>query len=55
MQAAVTFDPKAAKGLDASLKTLGGEPFGQVLLVAAALGLVAFALWSFVEAAWRKI
>ncbi len=55
VRAAVTYDARAAKGLDASLKSLAGQPYGRVLLVAAAVGLVAFALWSVAEAAWRKI
>jgi hypothetical protein len=55
LQAAVTFDPKKAKGLDAALKSLAGHPFGPLLLVAAAAGLLAFGLWSFVEARYRKV
>lgn len=55
VDAAVRFDPGAAKGLDASLKTVAGQPFGRVLLLAAAVGLLAFALWSFVEARYRKL
>lgn len=53
--AAVDFDPKKARGLDASLKTLAHQPYGKVLLLAAALGLLAFSLWSFVEARYRDI
>lgn len=55
VDAAVRFEPDQAKGLDASLKTLGQQPFGRVLLLAAAVGLLAFALWSFIEARYRKI
>lgn len=55
VQAALRFEPGKAKGLDASLKTVAGQPFGRLLLFAAALGLVAFALWSFLEARYRKI
>ncbi|MGZ6826078.1 MAG: DUF1206 domain-containing protein, partial [Mycobacteriales bacterium] len=55
VDAAVTFDPDKAKGLDASLKTLAQQPFGTVLLLAAALGLLAFGLWSFVEARYRRV
>jgi len=54
IDAAYRFDPQKAKGLDASLKTLAGQPFGQVLLFAAAVGLLAFAVWSFIEARYRK-
>lgn len=55
VDAAVRFQPDKAKGLDASLKTVGHQPFGRVLLFAAALGLLAFSLWSFIEARYRKI
>jgi hypothetical protein len=55
IDAAVRFNPDKAKGLDATLKTLAHQPYGQVLLLVAALGLVAFALWSFVEARYRKL
>jgi hypothetical protein len=52
--AAVTFDPKKARGLDGSLRVLAGSAWGQVLLVAVALGLVAFGLYSFAESRYRK-
>lgn len=55
VDAAVRFDPRKAKGLDASLKTVGQQPFGRVVLFLAALGLLAFAVWSFIEARFRKI
>ena len=55
IDAAVRFEPQKAKGLDASLKTLAHQPFGRVLLFVAAIGLLAFALWSFIEARYRKI
>lgn len=55
VDAAVSFDPNKAKGLDAALRALAKEPFGQVLLVLSALGLIAFALWSFAESRWRRI
>jgi hypothetical protein len=54
VKAAVQFDPAEAKGLDAALKSLAQEGYGQGLLLLAALGLLAFALWSFIEAAYRK-
>lgn len=55
VDAAVRFNPNKAKGLDASLKTVAHQPFGRILLFAAAVGLLAFALWSFIEARYRKI
>jgi hypothetical protein len=54
-RAAWTFEPEKAKGLDASLKTVAQQPYGQGLLFATALSLICFALWSFAEARWRRI
>ena len=55
LDAAARFDPAQAKGLDASLKTLAHQPYGRVALFAGAVGLLAFALWSWIEAAYRKL
>lgn len=55
VQAAVTFDPNKAKGLDAALKSFAGHAFGRGLIGLAGLGLLCFGLWSFAEARWRKI
>jgi len=42
-------------GLAEALNFLQGLPFGQVLLAAIGVGLLAFALYSFIEARWRRI
>jgi hypothetical protein len=55
IQAALTFDPKKAVGVDGALKRLAGEPYGPFLLALVAVGLLAFGLFSFVEARWRKV
>lgn len=55
VKAALDFEPQKAKGLDASLKTLAGQAYGPYLLFAAAVGLLAFAVWSFIEARYRDI
>lgn len=55
VDAAIRFNPDKAKGLDATLRTLAHQPFGRVLLLVAAIGLLAFALWSFIEARYRRI
>lgn len=55
VEAAATFDPEKAKGLDAALKQVAGQPFGPVLLGLTALGLVAFGVWSLVEARYRRL
>jgi hypothetical protein len=55
VKAAVQFRPKEAKGLDASLQSLSQQPFGKVLLLLVVLALLAYAVWSFVEAAYRRL
>ncbi|MCW2606867.1 MAG: hypothetical protein JWO60_1560 [Frankiales bacterium] len=54
VSAAVQADPKKAKGLDAALQSLAEQPFGKVLLGLAVLALLAYAAWSFVEAAFHR-
>lgn len=53
--AAVTADPEQAGGLDDALATLAGLPFGQVLLVAIALGFVAYGVYSVARARLAKL
>lgn len=52
--AAVEFEPDKARGLDGALRTLAGQPYGQTMLVLAALGLVAFGVYGFAEARWYR-
>lgn len=52
--AAVQFDPSRAKGMDETLRSFAATPAGPVLLIAAAVGLLLFGLYSFCEARWRK-
>lgn len=54
VRAAVLFDPKQAKGLDAALQTLAQQTLGTLMLAVAVASLLAYALWSFVEAAFRR-
>jgi hypothetical protein len=49
VQAAVTFDPRDAKGIDGVLKSLAAEPFGSLLLGLMAGGLAAFGVFSLIE------
>jgi Domain of Unknown Function (DUF1206) len=42
-------DPSKATGFDGAVKALSHPPFGQVLLVVAALGIAAFSVYSFVR------
>ncbi|HVF04857.1 MAG TPA: DUF1206 domain-containing protein [Frankiaceae bacterium] len=55
VQAAVTFDPKKARGLDGSLRLVAQQWYGRPLIFAVAIGLVAYGVWSCVEARYRKI
>lgn len=55
IQAAWTYDAKKAGGFDAALKTLAGQPYGMLLLGIMAVGLLAFGVYGFAEARWRKV
>jgi len=52
--AAVQAEPKKATGLDVALKTLAGEPYGMALLFLIAAGLVAFGVFTFFDARFRR-
>lgn len=53
--AAVTFDPHKANGLDPALKTLAGEPYGVVLLILVALGLLCYGAFLAFDARYHRI
>lgn len=48
-------NPGRAQGFNGALKYLGQQPYGHWLLLIVALGLVAFGLYSFMNAAWFKL
>jgi len=52
--AAVRFQPAKAEGIDGTLRAFAHTPLGPVLLILIALGLVAFGLFSWCEARWRR-
>lgn len=54
VEAAVSFDPHKARGLDNSLRALAHGSWGRAALVAVALGLAAFGLYSLLEARYRE-
>ena len=54
VQAAVTFEPEKARGLDGALRSLVKTPLGPWLLVVVALGLVAFGIYGLAEARYRR-
>nr|WP_152627676.1 DUF1206 domain-containing protein [Streptacidiphilus melanogenes] len=53
--AAIDFDPRQAKGMDATLRSFADTPAGPWLLVLVAAGLVLFGGFSFACARWRKL
>jgi hypothetical protein len=55
IEAAISYQPSKARGLDKALLTLRGQPFGEVLLVVAALGLIIFGIYALCEARWHKV
>ncbi|SRR5712692_760460 len=55
IEAAVTYKPSKAGGIDKALLTLRNQPFGGFLLILAALGLIIFGIYGLCEARWRKV
>ena len=55
VRAAVDFDPKKAVGLDGALTKIANNSFGPFLLGIVAAGLIAFAVYSFSDARYRRI
>lgn len=55
IKAAVEYDPKEAVGIDGALQRLQDHAYGTVALVAVAVGLIAFGVYSAVDARYRKI
>ncbi|HEX5741512.1 MAG TPA: DUF1206 domain-containing protein [Pilimelia sp.] len=53
--AAVRYEPRQARGLDAALRTLAAQPYGGYLLGAVALGVAAYGCFSFVQARHRDV
>lgn len=53
--ATLTADPAKGAGLDAAVKSLGQAPFGQALLIAAALGFAAYGAYCFVLARFARM
>jgi hypothetical protein len=53
--AAITLDPQKVGGIDSALAFLTQQPYGPYLLGVVALGLVAYAIFSFMAALWFKI
>ena len=55
VDAARTFNPAKARGLDEALRTLQNRAYGTAILAAMALGLLIFGLYGLCEARWRRV
>jgi hypothetical protein len=55
IDAAVTHKASESGGIDKALLTLRNQPFGEFLMLAAALGLVVFGVYGLCEARWREV
>jgi hypothetical protein len=55
VKAAADYDPNKTEGIDGTLRTVARQTYGQTLLLLAGAGLVAFGLYSFVEARYRRL
>lgn len=53
--AALRSDPAKASGLDGALKTLGAQPYGVALLIAAGVGIITYGFYSFAMARLTKM
>lgn len=53
--AAISFEPRKARGLDGALKSLARSDAGPWLLGVVALGLVAFGIYGLAEARYRRV
>jgi len=54
IDAAVSYDPGKAQGLDGALRSLARAPLGTALLLIVTVGLAAFGAYSLAEARWRE-
>jgi len=55
IDAAVTHNAAESGGIDKALLTLRDQPFGEFLMLLAALGLLVFGVYGLCEARWRKV
>jgi hypothetical protein len=55
VRTAVRFDPAQPLGVDAALREVVQAPYGPILALGVALGLIAFGIYSFGEARYRQV
>jgi hypothetical protein len=54
LQAAWKYQPQKARGLDGALRTVANSGTGRLLVGVVAIGMIAFGLYGFAEARWRR-
>jgi hypothetical protein len=55
VRAAVRYDPNQGVGLDAALKEVRGKSYGPWALLAFAVALMLFGVFSLLQARWRRV
>ena len=55
IDAAASHKPAQSGGIDKALLTLRDQPFGETLMILAALGLLIFGVYGLCEARWRNV
>ena len=55
IDAAITHKASESGGIDKALLTLRNQPFGEFLVILAALGLAVFGIYGLCEARWRRV
>lgn len=55
IDAAISHKASESGGIDKALLTLRDQPFGEFLMMLAALGLIVFGVYGLCEARWRKV
>ena len=55
IDAAITHKASESGGIDKALLTLRDQPFGEYLMLLAALGLAVFGVYGLCEARWRRV
>src|SRR5260370_21927750 len=55
IDAAITHKASESGGIDKALLTLRDQPFGEFLMILAALGLAVFGIYGLCQARWRKV
>lgn len=55
LQSAITYDASQAAGLDEALRRVAEASWGKALLVAVAIGLLAYGVFAFVESRYRRV